>query len=289
MTDLSIIIVNYNTGKLLSDCLASIFRFTHKVSFEVIVIDNGSTDDTLRQLKPFRKRLKLIRNKTNLGFAKANNQGIRLAQSAHLLLLNSDTKITDDAIGTLYEQAVSRQSAIAGPRLLNADGSPQSSTAPFYSLPVTAFSLFGGDRFLRRSPARQAKVDWLSGACFLIDRRLIDKIGLLDENFFMYIEEMEFCYRAKKAGFATWYFPEAAVLHLVRGSSPEGKQKIILWIYQGLLYFYQKHFAAPRLIMLKSLLRAKAALAWFFGYLAGNDYLIKTYGKAFWLVGQTRR
>ena len=123
-----------------------------------------------------------------------------------------------------------------------------------------------------------------SGSCFLIRREVLDKIDGLDEHFFMYLEEMEFCYRAKKLNFETWFFPMAKVYHLVRGSSPEGKQKAIWWTYENFVYFYQKHFALWQLAVLKLLLRLKAGLAWGIGVMMGNSYLKSTYGKAFKLV-----
>jgi GT2 family glycosyltransferase len=100
----------------------------------------------------------------------------------------------------------------------------------------------------------------------------------------MYMEEVEWCYRIKKAGWQTWFYPETEIFHLVRGSSPEGKQRAILGIYQGLIYFYQKHFASWQLGMLKFLLKAKAAGAWFVGILTGSNYLKQTYEKAFKLA-----
>ena len=123
------------------------------------------------------------------------------------------------------------------------------------------FELFGLKRWTRQAPNQTCQVDWVEGSCFLIKREVIKQIGLLDEKFFMYIEEVEFCYRAQKAGFKTWYYPETKVFHLVRGSSPEGKQKAVNWIHEDLIYFYQKHFASWQLAVLKCLLRFKKAYA----------------------------
>lgn len=301
--DLSVIIVSFNTKALLRQCLNSLinsnfFRIDSKKNssqlenFEIIVIDNASTDGSVEFLKgvsfkkdtPYQK-IKLILNKENLGFARANNLGIRKARGDYILLLNSDTKVAKNALKKLFDFAKTKDNlGIAGPRLLNADNSFQSSTAPFYTLPVVALSLFGGDRLLRSCPPRAKKVDWVSGSCFLIKKEVIEKIGLLDEKFFMYIEETEFCYRAKKAGFEVWFYPGAEVYHLVRGSSPEGKQKAIWWIYEGLIYYYKKHFAPWQLFVLKFLLRTKAVGAGLFGVLSGNVYLKQTYSKAFRLT-----
>jgi GT2 family glycosyltransferase len=291
MPELSIIILNYNTRALLEECLKSVFNFTVGITYEIIIVDNASHDDSLKFINTFITKnksahVKLIKNTDNFGFAKANNIGIKSAEGKYILLLNSDTLLEEDAFSRLLKLATEKSDfGIAGPKLLNADNSVQPSTAPFYTLLVTAFSLFRGDKYLRRSPEKQTQVDWISGSCFLINRKLIEKIGLLDEHFFMYIEEMEFCYRAHQAGFSVWFFPETSIYHLVRGSTPEGKQKVIWWIYEGLQYFYRKHFAGWQFSVLKWLLRSKAFLAMTYGFLTGNDYLKKTYAKALQLVG----
>lgn len=292
---LSIIIVNFNTKDLLRDCLNSIIHsipclagrqaLNHPLSsnYEVIVVDNASSDESVKMLKKEFPQVKLIKNKRNLGFSKANNQGINKARGEYILLLNSDTEIVNNALKELVDFAESKNDlGMAGPKLLNPDGRPQPSTAPFYTLPVAFLSLFGGDRFLRRSPVKTTPVDWVSGACFLIKKAIIDKIGLLDEKFFMYAEEMEYCFRAKKAGYQVYFYPQAEVIHLGEGSGD--RQKAILGIYQGLIYFYQKHFAPWQLNVLKFLLRTKAALAWLTGILINNHYLKETYAKAFKLV-----
>ena len=284
--DLSIIILSFNTKNLLDDCLDSVFQQTKGIKFEVLVVDNHSTDGSAEMVKKKFPQVKLINNKKNLGFAQANNQGMKKAQGKYLLLLNSDTKIKNKSLKNLLSLAQKKQDlGIAGPKLLNPDGTPQPSTGPFYTLPVTFFSLFRGDRYLRHAYSQEKAVDWLSGACFLIKRELIYKVGLLDEKFFMYVEEMEYCYRAKKAGYLTYFFPQAEVYHLERGSSPEGKQKAIWGIYQGLIYFYQKHFAPWQLTVLKLLLRVKSILVWLIGWLTNNQGLKETYAKAFKLAG----
>jgi GT2 family glycosyltransferase len=284
--DLSIIIPSFNTKDLLQACLQSVFQQTKGIDFEVIVVDNHSTDGSPEMVKKKFPQVILIKNKTNLGFAQANNQGMKRAKGEYFLLLNSDTKIKSNALKKLVSLAKKKKDlGIAGSRLLNLNDTPQPSTGPFYTLPLTFISLFRGDHYLRQSPSQTKKVDWLMGACFLIKREVTKKVGYLDEKFFMYVEEMEYCYRAHKAGFGVYFFPRAEVYHLERGSSPEGKQKAVWGIYQGLIYFYQKHFAPWQLAVLKLLLRTKALIAWLLGLMTGNRYLKETYAKAFQLVG----
>ena len=292
MINLSIIIVNWNTKQLLLDCLGSIFKNTKDLNYEIIVVDNGSTDGSVEEIQNLKSKIqsynakfKIIKNKQNLGFAKANNQGIKIAKGKYILLLNSDTKIVDNALKRLVDFAKTKQNwGVLGPRLLNKDGSLQPSVGRFFTLPWAILWLATGDRFLYSSPAKGVEVDWVMGAAFLVNREAIEKAGLLDENFFMYMEEMEWCWRIKKAGLQIWFYPGVKIYHLARGSSPEGRGRAILWIYQGLIYFYQKHFAPWQLAVLKLALRTKAIISWLIGILAANRYLKETYGKAFKMV-----
>jgi GT2 family glycosyltransferase len=288
MIDLSIIIVNWNTKQLLLDCLSSIFKNTKGLNYEVIIVDNASTDGSTEEIKNLKLKIKnlvLIENKTNLGFAKANNQGIKIAKGRYILLLNSDTKIVDNSLKKLVDFAKTKPNlGVLGPRLLNKDGSFQPSVGRFFTLPWAILWLMTGDKFLYSSPSQSRKVEWVMGAAFLVSRQAIEKAGLLDENFFMYMEEVEWCWRIKKSGLQIWFYSGAEIYHLVRGSSPEGKQKAILWIYRGLIYFYQKHFAPWQVTMLKLALRIKAVIGWLVGVLTANKYLKETYAKAFKMV-----
>jgi len=300
MIDLSIIIVNWNTKRLLLDCLSSIFKNTKNLNYEVIVVDNGSTDSSINSVKELfineleKKKYKLVNpltrnkliiNKENLGFARANNQGIKIAKGKYILLLNSDTKIVGNALKKLVDFAETKQNlGVVGPRLLNKDGSFQPSVGRFFTLPWSVLWLMTGDKFLYSSPVKPMEVDWVMGAAFLISRWVIERVGLLDENLFMYIEEVEWCWRIKKAGLQIWFYPGAEIYHLVRGSSPEGKQRAVLRIYQGLIYFYQKHFAPWQATMLKLALRIKAVIGRLVGVLTANKYLKETYAKAFKMV-----
>lgn len=285
--DLSIIVVNFNTKKLLQDCLESIFQQTRGIKFEVIVVDNASKDGSAAMVKKAFPQAVLIQNKQNRGFAQANNQGIRKAKGEYLLLLNSDTKVINNALKKLVDFARTKPDlGVVGPRLLNRDGSHQPSTAPFLTLPVALVWLVTGDRLIYSSPQKTRQADWVMGSALMVKNQALKKAGLLDEKFFMYVEEVEWCYRIKKAGWQVWFYPGAKIFHLVRGSSPEGKQRAVLGIYQNLLYFYRKHFAPWQLTVLKFFLRTKAKGAWLVGLLTENNYLKQTYAKAFKLARQ---
>lgn len=296
---LSIIIVNWNTAKLLRQCLDSLksemFESHSKIprqmrairnpksETEIIVVDNGSTDGSAELVQSL--KLKVIRNKENLGFAKANNQGIKEAQGEYIMLLNSDTIVEKGAIERMVDFLDSHNEVdIVGPRLLNTDGTPQANCGRFPNLSVVTVMLFkehlGGSDYVRRSPKESGFVDWLMGAAFIAKKQVFDKIGGLDEKMFMYMEEVEWFYRAAKAGYRAYFLKEAEIVHLGRGSSKTGKTEPILNIYRGVIYFYTKHKSLPEQFLLRLLLKIKALMALFLGYLKNDNYLKETYGQA---------
>jgi len=281
---LSIIIVNWNTASLLSQCLNSLKSEIRSTKFEteIIVVDNGSTDKSVEYLKKL--KIKTIFNKENLGFAKGNNLGIKQAKGEYIMLLNTDTTVELGAIQKLVEFLDQNQKyAIVGPRLLNPDKTYQSNCGWFPDLKVVFLMLFkehfGGSKSVRFSPADSQVVDWLMGAAFIARREVFDKIGGLDEDIFMYMEEVEWFYRTKKAGFMTYFLKDAQIVHLGRGSSKSGKKEPIINIYKGILHFYKKHRSKTQLIILEIMLKTKALISLFIGYLKKDSYLIQTYGQ----------
>lgn len=222
MIKLSVIIVNYNTGELLARCLRSIKAATHDFqnpATEVIVIDNASKDEsiTLRQGSG-QASIKTIENKTNVGFAKAVNQGIKIAKSEYILLLNPDTEVKDDAIRKLMEFAQDRDDlGVVGTRLINPDGSIQPSVfhAPTIWRAVREFWLGQEGAYSKYTPKGNGPVmvDAVVGAVFLITPQARKKVGLLDERYFMYFEDLDYCRRVKKAGLKVYYLPSAQIVH----------------------------------------------------------------------------
>lgn len=282
--DFSVIIVNFNTKELLKNCLSSVFSQVG-LKFEVWVVDNGSEDGSVQMVKAEFPKVRLIRNKENLGFAKANNLALRKAEGNFLFLLNSDTILEDFSLAKNLD-FLKRNSQVGalGIKILNFDGSPQPSVGKFYSLINVFLMLFGGGKLGlgRSSPSKISEIDWVSGAAIILRKEVLEKAGFLDENFFMYMEEVEWCYRIKKAGFKIVFYPEVKIVHYTRGSG--SKSEAIWGIYKGLIYFYQKHKPPWQLEILKIMLKVKAYLAWFLGYLLNDRYLRATYGQAFRLV-----
>lgn len=281
--DLSIIVISYNTKKITQNCLESIETSLEQssLSYEIILVDNASTDQSDKIISNFR----LIRNSANLGFAKANNQGVKEAKGNYILFLNSDIVVLDNAIEKLlifYKQNEITIQFLGG-KLLNKDNSPQPSCGPFYSLPVVFGALFlKGDYWglTRYSPDAVQEVDWVSGACILTKKEYFQSIGGFDQQIFMYMDEIDLLYRAKKKGYRVFFYPEAEFIHLGSASSG-GRTYPILQVFRGFLYFYRKHHNTKlSIFFLKTMLQLKSWIALVIGRLTRNSYLIKTYEEA---------
>ncbi len=239
---LSVIIVNYNTDKLLSKCVASIKRDPR---VEIIVVDNASTDDSLDGIK----NVTIIRNKENMGFAKAVNQGIEVAHGKYILLLNPDTKVKPGAIEKMLEFANGHEDAgVVGPQLLNPDGSVQSSVFYFPTVwrAIAEFWFGVKKAYSKYVPKGKdaGQVDIVVGAAFLITPIALQKVGLFDERYFMYFEDFDYCLRVFEKGLKVYYLPTAEIIHYhgVSGKSQQGVQLQRLVesskIYHGLVSYY---------------------------------------------------
>lgn len=287
--DLSIIIVSYNTKKLLEDCLASVYKSLRgtPATFEIIVVDNVSTDGSREMIRKKFPKVVLIANKENVGFGRGNNQGMKRARGQYFLLLNSDTVVQDDAIGKLLRFSRAHPRVFVGPKLYNTDGSPQTSCGPFFTLPVVFAALFlKGDYtgITRQSPDDTRYTDWVSGACIIAPGVLFrDGLGF-DEGIFMYMEEIDLLMRAKSKGYRTVFYPEAHITHLGSGSSTNRRKGPVLNIYRGFLYLFRKHYSAPSLELLKLFLKTKAIVAISVSYITGNRELRSIYEEAYRLV-----
>lgn len=287
--ELSIIVISYNTCPITVNCVNSIFNsFKNTKVFEVIVVDNNSNDKTVDELKKLQHKyphIKIIENKDNIGFAKANNQALKYAQGEYLLFLNSDTLVLDDALEKMFNFYKDNRKTIGylGGKLFNKDLTPQPSCGPFYSLPVVFAALFlRGDYWslTRYSPNKVKEVDWISGACIMTTKNEFNKINGFDENIFMYMDEIDLLYRAKKKGVKVFFYPKSKFIHL--GSASSGKRTFpIIQVYSGLIYFYKKHHSSISIKILIFMLKLKASIAICLGKLTKNDYLLETYEKAF--------
>lgn len=249
--ELSIIVVNWNTRDLLRNCVQSIYRTLDALEFEVLVVDNASSDGSADMIADEFPTVRLIRNTENAGFARANNQAIRTSRGWCALLLNSDAVLLEETATCMVD--VLRQHprvGIVGAQLLNPDRTFQGSYADFPSLTgelLLATKL--ADRVRHAGypnyPPEQSQndrtVDWVSGACLLARRDAIDDVGLLDEEYFMYTEETDWCYRMRRAGWLVFYCAAAQVLHWGSQSSARVPERRRSLVYRSKWLFMRKH------------------------------------------------
>lgn len=308
--DLSIIIVSFNTKNLLLDCIQSIQKYTKGVSYEIVVVDNASIDGSVEAVDET-SGVKVIRNKKNEGFARANNQGTERALGRYILFLNSDTKLQEDSLTRMVSfMDKNNQAGVVSCKLLNSDGSTQASGGnfptllriflwatflddiPFVSRSLGAYHLHAGASFMAKSDDWEHQQDWVSGAVFLVRAEIVKSIGGFNEDFFMYGEDVEYCFRIKKAGWGIWYIPQTSILHIGSASSGGraiqfsgkslGKEKGILGEFEGLKKFYKEHYSPWQYLMLMLLLKKAAFLRMIvFGILGRQPQALKTYAKAF--------
>jgi N-acetylglucosaminyl-diphospho-decaprenol L-rhamnosyltransferase len=258
---LSIVIVNWNTKDLLRECLHSILLTVHKTTYEIIVVDNSSTDGSVNTLSSLFPSVMFIRNSQNVGFACANNQGMAISRGSYILLLNSDAELMPDTVDEAIHFINTHPDAGAvGVRLLNPDGSFQQSYVNFPTLWSELLMISKVGRILLRSTYPSygpslgkgpQKVDCVSGAFLLVRRAVVDKIAGLDESYFMYSEEVDWCYRMKMAGWEVWYLPDATVFHLWGGSSSQKKTQMEAELYCSKIRFFRKHYGAWQSFLLK--------------------------------------
>ncbi len=275
MLDLSVIIVNYNTRELLVQLLESIMENVVTISYEIIVIDNGSQDGSVELLRSEYGNVHLIRNEENTGFSRANNQGSTLSTAKYLLLLNSDTIVSKGAVETMMDQLESDDKiGIVGPRLINCSGEVQKSCGVFPTLLTEFFSRTFLDRLFPRHQivARYSmgawdysstrKVEWVTGACMMMGKPTYDALSGFDENFYMFYEDVDLCFRITQMGYSVLYCVESAVTHIGGASWIEFREIPIEHKCRSALYFFSKHFGAEQLLVLRFLCLVEIVLTY---------------------------
>ena len=298
--DLSIIIVNWNTRELLAGCLSSVASSSVSIrsradetlgpesepaktnqelltldrkglATEVIVVDNASTDGSASMVQKRFPWVKLIANRENAGYAGANNQAIRQSESRYVLLLNSDTVVEADAVEMMVRFLDDHPGAAGcGPRLINADGSFQPSCHPMLTPHREFWRLMFLDRLWRRASYPQSMwttrqprpVEVIKGACLLLRQQALDEVGLLDERYFMYTEEMDLCYRLSHAGWELWWIPQSVVLHYGEASSQQMAEEMYIQLYQSKVQFHRKFGGERRAAYFRFLLFLAYAPRW---------------------------
>lgn len=277
--DISIIIANYNTEEFLRNCLNSIKSTVKNVKYEVIVTDNNSKDDSVTMIKNEFPWVKLIESKINGGFAYANNLAIKESSGKYIFLLNTDTVLLKDVIEKMVNYMdENKDVGLLGPKLLNRDMSHQTSVSGFPSFKREFYHIYKLKNILKipilkkiivamsgkigskdveqymmnfKSIDEPREVQVLVGAALLVRRNVIDKIGMLDERYFMYYEEIDFCYQANKAGFKAVYYPNGEIIHYIGQSSDKIKDITFYERYKSMIKYFRKNHGKLKEVLVR--------------------------------------
>ncbi len=256
----SFLIVNYKVGDLVHQSIQSIEKHV-KTPYEIIVFDNASNDGSTQSLMGQYDNTRVIASENNLGFGAGNNQAYKYSSGEFIFLLNPDTILIDDSVDRMIAYLKANQkTGLVSPRLLYEDGSLQRSIRQFYSY----YGSLIDNRFMNPVIARFPKItewlpglldhnksqfiDWAKGAALLIRREVIEEIGLFDEQFFIYGEEMDLCYRIGEAGWGKVYLNSCSIIHLEGKSTIQSSSRMFLMNYKGMYLFLKKHFDRQLLI-----------------------------------------
>ncbi len=253
--DLSVVIVNYQTFELTKNTINSILEYDYPFSYEIFVVDNASTDDSLQRLEDyFKDKVKFIASAENNGFAAGNNQALRQAEGKYQLLLNSDTIVWQDTLTDIYEYMEGNPDVGAcGCRVILEDGElDKACKRSFPNVKNSFFRLFhiptnskDDDYNLTDLPDDEIyEIDCLTGAFMFMRKDALDEVGLLDETFFMYGEDIDLCYRIKHGGWKIVYYGKSKITHLKGASSKKQKSKLIYEFYRAMYIYYKKHHAS---------------------------------------------
>jgi hypothetical protein len=263
--DLSVVLVYYKTRDHLIKCLEALQADAGGFRAEIVVVDNDSRDGIAEPLRERFPSVRLRTNRDNLGYAKAVNQGIADTAGEFVLVMNPDCIVRPGALGTMIDWLRTHaQTAVAGPRILNPDGSLEYSARSFPDHLTFLFNryslltrLFPENRFSRRylltdwDHASVREVDWMSGACLMVRRAAVQEVGPMDEAFFMFNEDVDWCRRMRQAGWAVTYVPEAVVVHHIGASRGRVSAKVIYGRHLGMIHYFHKHHPSnPALALL---------------------------------------
>ena len=258
--DMSLVIVSFNTRDILLRCLGSIKKHTQDISYEVIVVDNASEDGTVNAIVELFSDVEVIANDDNRGFSAANNQGISASKGRKIALLNPDTLLTENSFKRIIDFWERHPDfSILGTGIVDENNQPCPIRLWEDSPQDAAMKVLGkynpASELKKMGPMLAREVKVISGCCFVVTRDLIESIGLMDENYFLYNEEDDLCRRARKMGKKICFYPETSVQHLLGQSTHQEphRKKVIIETYQSNLYFYSKYYSCGWNLILSSL------------------------------------
>ena len=245
----SFVIICYNNRTLIGDCIESIYRYVTDGEFEVFVSDNGSTDGSVEYIREVFPDVIVVENGGNIGFSRANNAALKHATGTYFVLLNSDARLTAGALTIIRNYMQSHPDvAAAGGALVHEDGSPQNSVAAYPSiLTETGAKFLLKAVFPKRYPGKVHRfsetidVDSIIGACMIVRKSVVEDIGMLDKDYFFFIEETDWCYRMKQAGYRVVAVPQARIIHLQGKTAGRYPVRVKIEYYRSLFIFMDKH------------------------------------------------
>lgn len=270
--DISIIIVNWNTKDLLRNCLDSIYKTLRNMTYEIIVVDNGSYDGSVEMLREEFPGVYVIENREDRGFAAANNQGLQIMKGRYALLLSTDTILTENAVHELFSfMEAHPEAAMACGQLLHANGSKQNSIAAFPSfltllINVPLLEYIWPKRFpSKRYPLKEpVEVDSGIGACLLVRKKAIDEVGMFDERYFFFFEETDWAYQMRSAGWKIFHVPSAFIYHLQGQSIARDRTRFRIEFYRSRYKFFRKWKSRFYYILIFSVILMRLWLNWVF-------------------------
>jgi len=254
---LTVVIVNYNVEHFLEQCLLSVTKAIQSIEAEVIIVDNNSSDNSLSMIKQKFPQFHLIANRENVGFSKANNQALKIAKGEYVLLLNPDTIVEEDAfVKCVHFFETTSDAGALGVKMINGKGEFLPESKRGLPLPSVAFyKIFGLSKFFPQSKKFGSyhltylsndeihSVDVLSGAFMMIRKKVLDDIGFLDEDYFMYGEDIDLSYRITEHGYNNYYFPDVKIIHYKGESTKKGSLNYVYVFYRAMKIFAEKHFS----------------------------------------------
>ena len=287
--DVSVIIVSYNVRDYLHQALVSLNKSLKKYSSEIIVVDNASDDGSVDMVRKRFPKVKLIENKENVGFARANNSALKIANGKYLFLINPDTLVQEDTVKVLYDFMEAHPDAgMVGCKILNPDGTLQLPCRRSFPTPWVAFTkifglsslfpeskIFGKYNITYKSPDETYPVDAISGSCMFLRRAVYEQVGGLDEDFYLYGEDLDWCYRIKKGEWQIYYVHSTQIIHYKGESTKRSNIDELSAFYEAMRIYVEKHYSfAPFLVLL---LKLSIAIV---SFVASLSAFIQTYAVA---------
>jgi O-antigen biosynthesis protein len=268
--DITLVVVSFNTREILLRCLGSIKKYTQEISYEVILVDNASEDGTVEAVVELFPEVQVIANENNRGFSTANNQGIVESKGRRVALLNPDTLLTENSFKKIIDfMEAHPEFSILGTGIVDKNNQPCPIRLWEDTPQDAALKIMGlynpASELKKMGPMRAKEAKVISGCCFVVSRDLIESIGLMDENYFLYNEEDDLCRRARKGGKKICFYPETSVQHLHGQSTHQDRhrKKVMMEAYRSNLYFYSKYYS----FIWNRILRSLYKITFFLGLL----------------------